>query len=301
MGMSDLYPVRDVRESLLLRLRWIVPLLKYTALSLMIVALARPQIGTRRVVLPTEGINIILAVDLSESMAALDFRRDDRIVNRLDAVRKVVQEFVGHRSGDRIGLVVFGTEAYTQLPLTRDYTAINTVLERLEIGAAGGNTAVGDAIGISLKRLEDIKSRSNLIILLTDGQSNAGELSPEAAARLAADSRVKIYTVGVGTRGEAPFRVKHPILGERTVYRRVDIDEDSLKRIAAATGGRYFRAENSEELESIYALIDQMEKTEVKVKAFAENRELYPWLLVPAFGLLVAGALLSNTRFLRVP
>ena len=153
MGLPDLHPVRHVRESLLLRLRWIVPLLKFTALALMIAAAARPQLGTRRVSVLTEGINIVLAVDLSESMAALDFRREGNIVTRLDAVRGVVKNFVAQRSGDRIGLVVFGTEAYTQLPLTRDYGAIDTVLERLEIGAAGSNTAIGDAIGISLKRL----------------------------------------------------------------------------------------------------------------------------------------------------
>ena len=301
MAVPDLNPVRDVRQSLMLRMRWVVPVLKYTALVLMITAAARPQLGTRRLNVMTQGVNLVLAVDLSESMAALDFQREGRVVDRLDAVRGVVKDFVANRSGDRIGLVVFGTQAYTQLPLTRDYGAINTVLERLKIGAAGGSTAVGDAIGISLKRLADIASESNVVILLTDGQSNAGELSPRAATRLAADAGVRIYTVGVGTRGQAPFRINHPVFGERTVYRRVDMDEESLKRIAEETGGRYFRAENTAELEQIYAAIDQLETSEVEVKAFAEYRELYPWFLLPAFGLLIAGAFLSNTRFLRVP
>jgi Ca-activated chloride channel family protein len=293
--------VGGLGHSLALRLRWIVPLMKYTALALMIAAAARPQYGTRRVNVLTEGINIILAVDLSESMAALDFTRNGGNVDRLEAVRGVVKDFVANRQGDRIGMVVFGTEAYTQLPLTRDYGAITTILDRLTIGAAGKSTAIGDAIGISLKRLEDIESRSNVIILLTDGQSNAGELSPEAATRIAAEAGVKIYTIGVGTRGKAPFPFRHPTLGYRYVYRQVDMDEAALKEIAATTGGSYFRAENTEQLEMIYAAIDQLEKTEVKVKAFAEYRELYPFFLLPAFVLLALQALLSNTRFLRVP
>jgi Ca-activated chloride channel family protein len=265
------------------------------------VALARPQWGTQHTEVLTEGINIVLALDLSESMAALDFKKQGRVVNRLEAVKGVVQDFVAGRSGDRIGLVVFGTHAYTQLPLTRDYNTLVSLLDRLEIGTAGERTAIGDAIGISLKRLADIESKSNIIILLTDGQSNAGELSPENAGEIAVLRRVKIYTIGVGTRGKAPFLIKDPLFGERYVYHQVSIDEETLKAIADKTGGLYFRAEDLEGLQQIYDTIDRLEKTEVKVDIFADYSEIYPWLLIPAIVLLSLYVILRNTRYLVVP
>jgi Ca-activated chloride channel family protein len=301
MGLSDLSLPRSFQPSPFLIMGWILPVLKYAALCLLIVAIARPQSGTRKENILTEGINIILAVDLSGSMAALDFRQSGKIVNRLEAVKGVVHEFISKREGDRIGLVVFGDNAYTQLPLTRDYNTIASILERLEIGAAGKSTAIGDAIGISLKRLEDIKSKSNIIILLTDGQSNSGELSPETATEIAVQKKVKIYTIGVGTRGEAPFLIKDPLFGERYVYQRVDIDEDTLRHIADKTGGLYFRAEDTEGLQNIYDTIDRLEKTEIKVETFAEYNELYPYFLIPAFVILSLWIILSNTRFLRIP
>lgn len=278
-----------------------LPALKYLALALLVLALARPQLGVGKVRSDTEGINIVLAVDLSESMAALDFRRRGRVVNRLEAVKDVVREFVSGRSGDRIGMVVFGSEAYTQLPLTRDYHAIADTLDRLEIGAAGRNTALGDALGISLKRLADIESEANVVILLTDGRSNAGELTPAVAAEVAARMGVTVYTVGVGSRGQAPFRIRDPIFGERFVYQRVDIDEDTLEEIARTTGGRYFRAEDSETLRRIYETIDAMEKTEVEVTEYVRYRDLYPVPLGAALLLLGGWTLLVNTRFLSVP
>lgn len=292
---------KGVRASFWLKIRWLIPALKYAALSLMILAMARPQWGTQQIDISSEGVNIVLTTDLSGSMAALDFRLKGKVVNRLDAVKSVVLEFISKRTSDRIALVVFGTNAYTQLPLTRDYNTIASILDRLQIGAAGDNTAIGDAIGISLKRLEDVKSKSNIIILLTDGQSNTGELSPENAADIAVQKKVKIYTVGVGTRGEAPFLVKHPILGERYVYQKVDMDEKTLKSIADKTNGLYFRAEDSEGLKKIYDTIDKLEKTEAKVKSFAEYKELYLYFLFPAFVILGLWILLVNTRFLSVP
>jgi Ca-activated chloride channel family protein len=301
LGASSLSSVRQMVSSPVLRLKWLLPFLKYAALALLIIAMARPQWGTREVKVLTEGINIVLAVDLSESMAALDFKRDGKIVNRLEAIKGVVSSFVAERNGDRIGLVVFGDHAYTQLPLTRDYSTILSVLERLEIGAAGKQTAIGDAIGISLKRLEDIQSRSNIIILLTDGQSNAGELSPDVAAEIAAEKEVKIYTIGVGTRGEAPYLIKHPVFGDRYVYQQVNIDEATLEAISDKTGATYFRAADMEGLQRIYDTINQLEKTKIKVKTYAEYREYYQYLLIPAVILLGLWILLSNTRFLRIP
>jgi len=301
MGISGVASVRKLPGSLVLKTGWILPFMKYLALILVIIALARPQWGSRHISILTEGINIILAVDISESMAALDFKSKGKIVNRLEAVKGVINDFISKRNGDRIGMVVFGTNAYTQVPLTRDYNTISSVLNRLKIGAAGKSTSIGDAIGISLKRLEDLKSLSNVIVLLTDGRSNSGELSPETAVGIAVDRGVKIYTIGVGSRGKVPFLVNHPLLGQRYIYQRVDIDEETLKNIAEQTDGLYFRAEDSEKLTEIYDKIDRLEKTEVKTKIYAEYREFYMYFLVAAFMIFSLRILLSNTRFLRVP
>ena len=301
MATSALFPVVHVQASLFLQVHRLVPALKYAAVILVVLALARPQWGTERTNIQTEGINIVLAIDLSESMAALDFKKKGQVVNRLEAVKGVVQDFVAGRSGDRIGMVVFGTHAYTQLPLTRDYNTMVSMLDRLEIGAAGKSTAIGDAIGISLKRLADIESEANIIILLTDGQSNAGELTPDIAGTIAAEKGVKIYTIGVGSRGKAPFLIKDPLFGERYIYQRVDIDEETLTSIADKTGGLYFRAENLKSLETIYTTIDAMETTEVTVEIFAEYDEIYPWLLMPALALIGLYVTLRNTRYLTIP
>lgn len=301
LASSGTGAVEGLPKSAVIKLHGWVPTLFYLALALMIVALARPQWGTRQMLVKASGINIILAVDLSESMAALDFKHQGRVINRLEAVKQVVAEFIGNRSGDRIGMVVFGSQAYTQLPLTRDYNTIATMLERLKIGAAGRSTAIGDAMGISLKRLEDVESRSNIIILLTDGRSNSGEFKPLAAAAIAKEKGVKVYTIGVGSKGRAPFLVKDAIFGERYVYQQVDIDEQTLQAIADETGGLYFRAQDLEGLKKVYDTIDQMEKTEVKTKTFAEYNDLYHYLLLPGFGLLGIWIILRNTRFLKVP
>ncbi len=273
----------------------------YLALAMMIGALARPQHGTRQMEVSETGVNIILAVDLSKSMGALDFRHQGQIIDRLEAVKLVVNDFIAQRKGDRIGLVVFGSQAYTQLPLTRDYHTIATLLARLRIGAAGPATAIGDAIGIALKRLEDIQSRSNVIIMLTDGRSNSGEFDPQTTAKIAQQKGVKIYTVGVGGQGRAPFLVDDPIFGQRYRYQRVDLDESTLQTIADQTGGLYFNAKDLEGLQKIYTTIDAMEKTEVKVKTFDEYNELYIYFLLPAFVLLALWIVLKNTRFLQIP
>jgi len=301
MASSSLAVVGDIKTSLAMRLRWVVPALVYGALTLLIIALARPQMGVEETVLPTEGINIVLALDLSESMAAMDFKTGGKIVDRLTAIKKVVDDFVAKRDQDRIGLVVFGSEAYTQLPLTRDYNAIVTILERLAIGSAGPSTAIGDAIGIAVKRMQDIKSKSNVIILLTDGQSNSGQLTPEEATRIAEAKHIKIYTIGVGSNGMAPFLIDDPLMGRHFVQRRVAMDEKSLKEIAKKTGGLYFKAENTRGLEHIYDTIDKLETTSVKVKTFAQFKDLYRLFVIPAIGLLGAAVILGNTRFLRVP
>ena len=301
LGVSTTRPIESLPSNVITAVAGLLPVLKYGALCLMIVALARPQWGTREVNIRTEGINIILAVDLSESMSALDFRKNGKIVDRLAAAKGVIHDFIGKRTGDRIGLVVFGSQAYTQLPLTRDYDTIAMILEQVKIGAAGKSTAIGDAIGISLKRLEDIEGKSNIIILLTDGQSNSGMLSPEAAVEIAAQKDVKIYTIGIGGKGEAPFRVNLPGYGDRYVYQQVDMDEEMLTDIAEKTKGLYFRAEDLKGLKNIYDTIDRLEKTETVVKTYDNYRDLYTAALLPAFVCLGLWVLLVHTRFLRVP
>ncbi len=277
-----------------------LPLFKVIAISLMILALARPQAGDKKVKIMTEGVNIILALDLSESMKALDFKMDDKIVTRLGAVKAVVSDFIMKREGDRIGMVVFGSHAFTQLPLTRDYNTIAFMLDHLEIGAAGPKTAIGDAIGISLKRLADVKAKSNIIILLTDGKSNAGELAWEDGMKIAAQKGVKIYTIGVGSKGRAPFLVDG-FFGKKYVYQRVDVDWDALNTIAETTGGQFFKAKDTKTLEEIYEMIDAMEKTQVEVDKWVEYKELYARFLVPGLVLYLACLILANTRFLRIP
>ncbi|MBU1342980.1 MAG: VWA domain-containing protein [Proteobacteria bacterium] len=298
--VSSLNGVESLSLSFMVRLSKFIPGLKIIALVLLILALARPQWGDKKMNVTTEGVNIILALDLSESMRALDFKKDDKIVTRLEAVKHVVRQFIMKREGDRIGMVVFGSNAFTQLPLTRDYNTIAFILDRLEIGAAGPRTAIGDAIGISLKRLEDIQSKSNIIILLTDGKSNSGELAWQDAVKIAAKRKVKIYTIGVGTKGEAPFLVDG-LFGKRYVYQKVDVDLDALKKIADQTSGSFFQAGDIASLEQIYEMINSLEKTKVDVEKWVEYKELYPGLLIMGLIFFVLYILLSNTRFLRIP
>lgn len=298
--VSSLEGVHTIPRSFMVRLSSIIPLLKTAALVLLILALARPQWGDKKVNVTTQGVNIILALDLSESMRALDFKKDKKIVTRLEAVKGVVRDFVLKREGDRIGMVVFGSNAFTQLPLTRDYNTISFILDRLKIGAAGPRTAIGDAIGISLKRLEDIQSKSNIIILLTDGKSNSGELAWQDATKIAAQRKVKIYTIGVGTKGEAPFLVDG-MFGKRYVYQKVDVDLDALRTIAEQTSGSFFEAGDLTSLERIYEMINTLEKTKVDVEKWVEYKELYPGLLATGLILLLVYIILANTRFLRIP
>ena len=302
--VSSLKGVDTFSQSFMVRLSKLVPVLKIISLIFLILALARPQWGDRKINVTTEGVNIILALDLSESMRALDFNLDlkggKKIVTRLDAVKIVVQDFIMKREGDRIGMVVFGSNAFTQLPLTRDYNTIAFILDRLKIGAAGPRTAIGDAIGISLKRLEDIQSKSNIIILLTDGKSNSGELSWQDAAKIAAQRKVKIYTIGVGTKGQAPFLVDG-LFGKRYVYQKVDVDLEALKTIANETKAAFFEAGDLKSLGRIYEMINNLEKTKVDVEKWVEYKELYPGVLVTGLIILLFYIILSNTRFLRIP
>ena len=298
--VSSLKDLDTISPSFMVMVSKFIPVLKIISLILLILALARPQFGDKKINVTTQGVNIILALDLSESMRALDFKQDKKIVTRLEAVKIVVQDFIMKREGDRIGMVVFGSNAFTQLPLTRDYNTIAFILDRLKIGAAGPMTAIGDAIGISLKRLEDIKSKSNIIILITDGKSNSGELSWQDATKIAVQRKVKIYTIAVGTKGEAPFLVDG-LFGKQYVYQKVDVDLDALKTIAKQTQAGFFQAEDLASLEQIYEMINNLEKTKVDVEKWVEYKELYQGLLALGLILFLLYIVLTNTRFLRVP
>tara|TARA_B100001146_G_C16190661_1_gene438962 strand:+ start:1321 stop:2313 length:993 start_codon:yes stop_codon:yes gene_type:complete len=275
-------------------------MIRFLALALLIVALARPQEGHKSTEILSIGVDIMLALDTSGSMRALDFIEDEKRITRLAVVKGVVSKFIDNRPNDRIGMVVFGEQAYTQCPLTLDQGILQSFLSKLEIGMAGDSTAIGSAIGIAVKRLKDLQSKSKIIILLTDGRNNAGSLPPLQAAQTAKTFGIKIYTIGVGTKGKAPFLV-NSIFGQRYIYQQVDIDETTLKKISQVTGGEYFRATDLESLKNIYDQIDVMEKSEVKVIDHSEYKELFSYFLVPGLLFLLLEIGLSNSLLRRIP
>ena len=297
---SSLETLKALKPARSLAWRKVLLVMRCAAMSLLIMALARPQSGTTSTEIITEGVDIMLCLDTSGSMNALDFQLENKRVNRLQVVKKVVDEFIRGRQNDRIGMVVFAEEAFTQCPLTLDYGVLLSFLDRLEIGMAGDTTAIGSALATCVKRLKDLKSKSKVIILLTDGRNNTGTISPATAADIAKTHGIKVYTIGVGTEGEAPFLVDS-LFGKHYVYQKVDLDEETLKEIAQKTGGRYFRATNTEALKTIYQQIDKMEKTEAKVKEYMEYDELFKYFLIPALCLILLEILLANTRFMKIP
>ncbi|HJO58073.1 MAG TPA: VWA domain-containing protein, partial [Nitrospinaceae bacterium] len=215
-------------------------------------------------------------------------------------VKDVVAQFIDSRETDRMGMVVFGGEAFTQCPLTLDQDILYSFLDKLKIGMAGDATAIGSAIGISVKRLKDLKSKSKVIILLTDGRNNAGKITPLQAAEFAKTFGIKIYTVGVGTRGKAPFMVDS-IFGKRLIYQDVDIDEDTLNKISEMTDAKYFRATDMESLKDIYEQIDKLEKSEIRVLDHSEYSELFHYFLIPGLLLLLTEIIISNSVLRRIP
>lgn len=283
------------------RLKARVPLiLRTSAFILLAFAAGRPQLYNVSHETLSPGVDIILCLDTSGSMQALDFTLDEKPVMRLTAVKKVVSDFIAKREHDRIGLVVFGEAAFTQAPLTMDKGLLLQLVEGMQIGMAGDRTAIGDAVAVSAKRLKDLKAPSKILILLTDGRSNTGHLAPVQAAEAAAALGIKIYTIGVGGQGKAPFPVQ-TIFGQRLVNRPVDLDEQTLIEVANIGGGKFFLASDTKGLEGIYAIIDQAEKREVKVKEFFHFKELYRWCLFPAIALLVAALGLELTVMRVVP
>ena len=261
-----------------------------------IVALARPQTGITSETVLTEGVDIIMVMDVSSSMLAEDLEP-----NRLEAAKGVAADFVGGRRNDRIGLVAFAGEAFTQVPLTLDYSAVRSLMGELRVGIIEDGTAVGMGLGTAVKRLQASDAESKVVILLTDGRSNRGEIGPVTAASMAQALGVRVYTIGVGTRGNAPVPVADPLLGTRLVTMRVDIDEPTLQKIAELTGGRYFRATDNESLASIYEEIDELERTEIEVDNFTQYAERFGVVLAFGLLLLLMEVGLSQTVLRKLP
>ena len=278
---------------------WLLPLL---AAALMIVGLARPQRGQSRTEVTANGIDIVLGLDVSGSMQALDFLVDGRRLNRIEVVKSVVSKFIEERPNDRIGLIAFATAPYLVSPLTLDHDWLQQNLERVSTAAGNDDgTAIGSAIAASVNRLRTTQAKSKVVILLTDGMNNTGKISPIAAAEAAKAMGVKIYTIGVGVRGMAPIPVRDQAGRMRLVMDKVDVDEKTLQTVANVTGGSFYRATDTDSLEKIYEQINRLEKTAQTVQKFEHYDELYSWALIPCAAFLGFGLLLQHTRFRRLP
>ncbi|MDK9705465.1 MAG: VWA domain-containing protein [Desulforhopalus sp.] len=271
-------------------------LIRLAVLALLILALARPQQGNTTAEIKASGIDIILAVDVSGSMEAMDFTLDGKSANRLAVVKKVVDEFIDQRPNDRIGLLAFAGRPYLVSPLTLDHDWLRKRLESLSLGMVEDGTAIGSAIGSGINHLRDQKSKSRLLILLTDGINNAGSVPPLVAAEAAETLGIKVYTIGAGTRGEATLPVTDSMGRRRLVRAKVDIDEDTLTKVAEKTGAVYFRATDTASLAKIYDEINTMETTTKTIKKFEEYRELMPFLVAAALLLLGMEIFLARKR-----
>ena len=292
-GMQNITRARA--GGFLMSLRWLI-------LAIFIVALAQPRLTKSTTSVKASGVDIVVALDMSGSMVSEDFVVHGERVNRFNMARTVLKGFIDKRPNDRIGLVLFATQAYIATPLTLDHDYLQENIDRLEIGAISENsTAIGDGLGTAVNRLRDLKSKSKIVILMTDGQNNSGKLDPTNAAAAAAVVNVKVYTVGIGERGQAPMPARD--MFGRKVYQMVpvDVDETTLQQIADETGGKYYRADNAEKFKQIYDEIDKLEKTEAVINKYTEFTELFPWLVAAGAALLLIELVLAQTAFRRLP
>lgn len=284
-------------QSLRSQLYIMLPLLESLGILFLIIALARPQTGTEKRDIYSEAVDIVLTMDVSSSMKAVDFKPK----NRLEAAKKVGSEFIKGRKNDRIGLVLFAAKSFTQCPLTIDYGILHEFIKKMEIGMIKDGTAIGMGLATAVNRLKDSKAKSKVIILLTDGRNNRGKIAPITAAQMASKLDITIYAIGMGKRGKAMYPRKHPVLGKRYVKMPVQLNEQSLKEIASVTDGKYFRATDTEKLKEIYDRIDQMERTKIKIKKYTEYNEQFPFFLWIGLILILAELTLSRTIFLKIP
>jgi Ca-activated chloride channel family protein len=293
-GILNVTPTRS--GGFLAAMRWLT-------LALFILALAQPRLTRSETQIKASGIDIVAVLDMSGSMASEDFEEGHARLSRLAMAKEVLKKFIAKRPSDRIGLVVFATQAYIASPLTLDHEFLLQNVERLELGAIDdSSTAIGSALATAINRLRELQSKSKIVILMTDGQNNAGKIAPLTAAEAAKALKVRVYTIGVGMRGMAPmpqFDRFHRKVGYR--LEPVDIDEDTLQQIARMSGGKYYRADNAQRFQAIYAEIDQLEKTEADVRKYAHYKELFAWVITPGLGLLLLETLLRHTRWRRLP
>ncbi len=293
---SDLAAVRRADTRRGGRWRHVLPVLRLLALAALVVAFARPRAGVTSENVLTEGIDIVLVLDISSSMLAEDLEP-----NRIEAAKQVAADFVAGRRNDRIGLVVFAGQAFTQVPLTLDYGVVRDLMDELDVGMVEDGTAVGMGLATAVKRLNASVAASKVVVLLTDGRSNRGEIDPLTAAQMAQALGVRVYTIGAGSRGTARVPVDDPLLGRRYATVRVDVDEETLAEVASTTGGRYFRATDTESLASIYQEIDELETTEIEVRNFTRYTELFHVPLAAGLLLLLIEAGLASTLLRKLP
>jgi len=260
--------------------------LRLLTLALLILACARPQLGNTTTEITASGIDILLAVDVSGSMEALDFTLQGKPANRLEVVKSVIRQFVDQRPNDRIGLLAFSGRPYMVSPLTLDHDWLLQRLDSLSIGMVEDGTAIGSAIGVGVSRLQDHQAKSRIMILLTDGMNNAGTVPPLVAAEAAEALKIKVYTIGAGTKGDAKVPVVDSFGRKRLMRVKVDIDDATLGQVASMTGAQYFRATDTQSLEKVYAEINSMETTTRSINKFEHYRELFPWIVGTALILL---------------
>ncbi|MGE5860081.1 MAG: vWA domain-containing protein [Ignavibacteria bacterium] len=292
---SSLNPFNTLPVSWRERLKHFPVALRLLALALLIVALARPQSFSSGEDIYTEGIDIAMVLDISGSMLAEDFKP-----NRLEAAKKVIDDFIKGRTSDRIGLVIFSRDAFTQCPLTVDYSVLRNLLKEIKSGMIEDGTAIGNAIANGINRLKGSDAKSKIMILLTDGVNNSGEIDPISAAQIAKTFNIRIYAIGVGTRGEAPYPIQTPF-GTRYQMMPVEIDENVMRQIAQITSGKYFRATNNRKLEQIYNEIDKFEKTKVEITSYRNATELFYGWLGGGLILLLFEIGLSKTLLRKIP
>ncbi len=291
---------RDLPRSWRVAFRPVLTAMRLLAIALIVVALARPQIVQGQETIQGEGVDIALALDISGSMAALDFQPQ----NRLQAAKQVIGAFIAERPYDKIGLVVFASEAFSQAPLTLDRNALGRSLQQVELSSDLGlddGTAIGLGMANAANMLANSDAISKVMILLTDGVHNAGEIDPLTAAEAAKALGIKVYTIGAAKPGQVPMPVQDVFGGTQVAYGESEIDEETLRQVADITGGRYFRAEDTGDLAAIYDAIDQLEKSQVEVQVFNQYQELAGWLMVPALLFLLVELVLSQTVFRKLP
>lgn len=294
--ISTVEGVLRAPKSMRYYLRHLPFVLRTAAYALLVVALARPQNIEQNVRTSTEGIDIMLSIDVSGSMLARDFKPD-----RITAAKEVAASFISDRVGDRLGLVVFAGEAFTQSPLTTDQSTLQTLLARIRSGLIEDGTAIGNGLATAINRLRESEAKSKVIILLTDGINNRGEITPMTAAEIARAQGIRVYTIGVGSRGTAPYPAVDMFGNMTFINQKVEIDEKTLTEIARLTGGRYFRATDKEKLQAIYDEINQLEKSRVEVTERITYHELFLGWVLAALALLTAELLLSNLVLKRIP